>query len=459
MTGFLSKVVPLLDIDPCRLLALRSLSSVAHQTQGSGSEAVFLELAKLASKLVGFLEEYPDDDALGELVVTILSHTLVPIQYKIDIRLQNQPQVAVLKTIDMSRVLKQVTLQMQKPTAPKFLIEHGARLVSISAFHCSQAFLANPSSVNFLVAGLRSAEWETRSTCLNGLIRLFRLNSEQDFANLDPKVFFQQRRLPDALADALADYGPFRTETFITVKTARDFQGAMMGVLQDRDLHKLGLTLAELIVRTEYSIADGYFAAEDPRTGKRESGFDVGLPFQTYVEALPHCAKLLRQRAGPGELDKADILEIKYLIMKTRVPEAAEVAKKGLVRNPEVAYFYYARSMLADTTLGLRSAKKGIKCKQSTPFIRFQLLQRAVAHAGEMGLCTLEDASSPEDPKWEEGVAFLMSAWNDSKTFVAEAPPDNRHMRNVLYWNILLTILIQGPDTSANLEEIQVCLL
>ncbi|KAE9390321.1 hypothetical protein BT96DRAFT_1002393 [Gymnopus androsaceus JB14] len=382
--GFLSKLVPLLDNDPTRRIALRSLSSVAHH----GSDEIFLDLAKLTGKLVDFLEEYPEDDMFAELIIGILCHVLVHIQCNIDTQIQNQPEAAVLKTIDMSRVLRQVTLQLKKPTAPKFLIEHGARLVSISAFHCSQVFLENPSSF--------------------------------DFGNLDPKVFFQQRRLPDPLADALADYGPFRTEMFITVKAAHDFQSALMDVLRDRDLYKLGLTLAELIVCTEYSIADGYFEAQDPRTGRIETGVDTGLPFHTYVDALPHCAKLLRQRAGPGEVDKVDVLEIKYLIMKGRVPEAAEVAKKGLVRNPEMAYYYYARSMLADTTL----------------------MQRAVQHAGDMGLRVLEDASSEEDPKWEEGVAFLMSAWNDSKTFVAEAPPDNQHMRN-------------DPNTSVDLVEIQ----
>ncbi|KIK70282.1 hypothetical protein GYMLUDRAFT_34777 [Collybiopsis luxurians FD-317 M1] len=452
--GFLSRLIPLLDIEQCRHLALRSLSSVAHH----GSEQVFLELAKLTHTLTSFLVKFPDDPAMGELIVTILSHTLVPIQNKIDTRLKNQPQAQVLKTLDMKEILKQVTLQMRKPSASRFLIQHGSTLVSTSAFHCSEAVIANASSVHFLIAGLRSAEWETRSECLNGLIRLFRLNAEDDIRVLDPHVARldnAQKRLPDHLIDTLGDYGMFRTETFMIRTTARDFQGALMQVLQDRDMYKLGLNFADLITRTEFSIADGVFEAQDPVTGRMDSNFDTGLPFRTYREALPQCAKVLRRKAAPGDLDKADILEIKYYIMGGDVPEAARVAEKALQRNPHVAYFQYARSMLADTTIGLRAAKKGLMCKITTPFVRFQLMQRAVQHAGEMGLRLLEDATSVDDQKWEEGVAFLTSAWRDSKTYVAEAPPDNRNMRNVLYWNILLTIVIQGPEFKSNLEEIK----
>ncbi|KAJ3855420.1 hypothetical protein EV368DRAFT_72312 [Lentinula lateritia] len=396
----------------CRHLALRALSSVAH----FGSSDLFIEISKLTPALVGLLEEYSDDENIAELIITIFSHSVVPVLVKLsDTQQDNQSDVALLKTLDMARVIKQVTLQIKKPFASKFLIEHET---------CSEAMFANPSSVHFLVAGLRSTEWENRTTCLN---------AETDTRNLDLRTFFQhaRKRLPDHLMDILGDYGLPRSETIIMKTTESQFQRAIMSVLQDRDLHKLGLILANLIVQTEFSIPDGAFEEEDPRTGKRQKAtFDTGLPFKTFREALPQCARVFRQGAAPGELDKADILDIKYLIMQANIRAAAEVGSKGLLRNPNMAYFQYAQSLLADSAVVLRSAKKGLKCKQTSPFIRFQLLQRAVENAGQLGLQTLEQASSAEDPKWDEGVAFFMSAWTDSKTFLAEAPPDNRHMRN-----------------------------
>ncbi|KAJ3866341.1 hypothetical protein EV359DRAFT_71884 [Lentinula novae-zelandiae] len=400
---FLSKIVRLLDSNYCRHLALRALSSVAH----FGSSDLFIEISKLTPALVGLLEEHCDDENIAELIITIFSHSVVP------------SDVALLKTLDMARVIKQVTLQIKKPFASKFLIEHAARMLSLSAETCSEAMFANPSSVHFLVAGLRSTEWEYRTTCLN---------AETDTRNLDLRTFFQhaRKRLPDHLMDILGDYGLLRSETIIMKTTESQFQRAIMSVLQDRDLHKLGLILADLIVQTEFSIPDGAFEEEDPRTGKRQKAtFDTGLPFKTFREALPQCARVFRQRATPGELDKADILDIKYSIMQANIRAAAEIGSKGLLRNPNMAYFQYAQSLLADSAVGL-------KCKQTSPA-----------------------ASSAEDPKWEEGMAFFMSAWTDSNTFLAEAPPDNRHMRNVLYWNILLAIIIRGPELNPNLEEIK----
>ncbi|KAF5345379.1 hypothetical protein D9757_013385 [Collybiopsis confluens] len=237
---------------------------------------------------------------------------------------------------------------MNNYEASRFLITHAPALVSTSAFHCS----ATPSAVNFLIAGLKSAEWSTQRECLNGLIRLFRLNAEDDIRALPPNPLANaQKRLPDHLIDILGSYGMFRTETFMMSTTTRDFQGALMQVLRDQDLYRFGVTLAELITRTEFSIADGSFAAEDPRTGKVDDNFDTGLPFKTYREALPLCAQILRRKAGSGD------------IVSDYGREVAKIAQKGSECNPHLVYLQYARSMLADLAVGLRAAKKGLMCK------------------------------------------------------------------------------------------------
>ncbi|KAF5382341.1 hypothetical protein D9757_012721 [Collybiopsis confluens] len=192
---------------------------------------------------------------------------------------------------------------MNNYEASRFLITHAPALVSTSAFHCS----ATPSAVNFLIAGLKSAEWSTQRECLNGLIRLFRLNAEDDIRALPPNPLANaQKRLPDHLIDILGSY--------------------------------------------EFSIADGSFAAEDPRTGKVDDNFDTGLPFKTYREALPLCAQILRRKAGSGDI----VLDYGR--------EAAKIARKGSERNPHLVYLQYARSMLADSAVGLRAAKKGLMC-------------------------------------------------------------------------------------------------
>ncbi|KAG1818258.1 hypothetical protein EV424DRAFT_1406289 [Suillus variegatus] len=80
---------------------------------------------------------------------------------------------------------------------------------------------------------------------------------------------------------------------------------------------------------------------------------------------------------------------------------------------------------------GLHSAKKGLKCPKTTHFVRFGLFHRAVELAGNLGVCRIQE-SSPGDRKYDEGVPFQMSAMEDAKIYAA-APPDVRHMKNVLY--------------------------
>lgn len=97
----------------------------------------------------------------------------------------------------------------------------------------------------------------------------------------------------------------------MTLRAMRDFQVAMNRVAQDKDLYKLGITLAELILRTEFAISDGGWNVIDELTGQREKSPDIGLPFTMYMDALPHCAKAIRAKGVASEKDLADILECK----------------------------------------------------------------------------------------------------------------------------------------------------
>ncbi|KAG6833042.1 hypothetical protein H0H87_012053 [Tephrocybe sp. NHM501043] len=112
----------------------------------------------------------------------------------------------------------------------------------------------------------------------------------------------------------------------------------------------------------------------DPMKFMGREVMDIGLPFIRWIDALPPCARAIRTRAIGKEEDLADILDIEFYIMKQRIPDAVELARKGLKRNPGQAYFYYAITLSADHTEGQRAAKKGLMYKQITPFVRFQLL-------------------------------------------------------------------------------------
>jgi len=445
----LEKIVPLLNIDETRHLALRALGTITHH----GGAKIRMEIAKHGNVLTKLIRDLPDDEKVAELGITTLAHSVLAV-----VEGDNQPANAqVLKAVDMVDVLKTVLETIKRPHQnPRSMIDHAVELVAMSSLHASSAFKAYPPAINFLVAGLRSKDWITRCTCLGGLIRLYRYEAEEDQRQLDPRRFLDalQRGVPGHLSDIMMDYGPMRCDIYLTLTCTNDFQKAMFTCAQDHNLYSLGLKLAAFVVKTEFSIADGMFEVEDPVTGKR-SVDDMGLPFKAWGDSLPHCARAIRKQNKPGEEDLADILDIKYFIMRQRLPDAVNLAKKGIQRNPDQAYFYYATTLLADNIQGLRAAKKGLKCKTITPFVKYQMMQRAVEHAGDMGVKLLQEVPDVGEKKWEEGIAFLTSAVEDAKAYVEGAPPDNRHMKNVGYWFVLLTMLTKD-DLSPDLRELSV---
>ena len=441
--------MPLLNIDETRHLALRALGTITHH----GGAKIRMEIAKHGNVLTKLIRDLPDDEKVAELGITTLAHSVLAV-----VEGDNQPANAqVLKAVDMVDVLKTVLETIKRPHKnPRSMIDHAVELVAMSSLHASNAFKAYPPAINFLVAGLRSKDWITRCSCLGGLIRLHRYEAEEDQRQLDPRRFLGalQRGVPKHLSDIMSDYGPMRCDIYLTLTCSNDFQKAMLTCAQDHNLYSLGLKQAALILKTEFSVAEGMFEVEDPVTKKR-SFDDMGLPFKAWGDSLPHCAKAIRKHNKPGEEDLADILDIKYLIMRQRLPDAVNLAKKGIQRNPDQAYFYYVSTLLADNIQGLRAAKKGLKCKTITPFVKYQMMQRAVEHAGDMGVKLLQEVPDVGEKKWEEGIAFLASAVEDAKAYVEGAPPDNRHMKNVGYWFVLLTMLTKD-DLSPDLRELSV---
>ncbi|KAF8899811.1 hypothetical protein CPB84DRAFT_1780041 [Gymnopilus junonius] len=448
--GILEMILPLLHVDETRHLALRALSTITHH----GGAKVRTAIAQHANVLTKLIRDLPDDDKVAELAIITIAHSITAV---VEGTPKGPSNPTALKSIDMVDVLKTTLEATKRPYArPRLILDHAVEVLVCSAMHASSSFQAYPSSINFLVAGLRSKDWVTRCSCLGGLVRLYHMECEDDTRQLDPQrlMFAIQRGAPENLQDVMMDYGLMRCDIYITLKCSGDYQKAMMQVAQDHDLYGLGLKLGDLILRTEFSIADGMFEVEDPVTG-RHSVEDFGLPFKLWGDALPHCAKAIRRRNKPGEeQDMADILDIKFMIMRQRISDAVAFAKKSIQRSPEQAYFYYAITLSADGVQGLRAAKKGLKCKLTTPFVKYQMMQRAVTHAADMGTRLLQEMPEVGDKKWEEGIAFLTSALEDARSYLDGAPPDNRYMKNVGYWYVLLSMLIR-EDLSPDLQELK----
>ncbi|TBU57428.1 hypothetical protein BD310DRAFT_821584 [Dichomitus squalens] len=442
--GLLSKIMPLLEYDSTRHMALNALSVVTHH----GGELARREIARKNPVLVRLIQAHPDDAKVIELATVTMAHATSAV-----LAVEDSPDKGLVKEIQVRSVLKTTVENVRKPIASHYMIDHALSLLTSATQHCPQDCKAVPQMLTLLVSCLRSTNLTARCTALGGLFRLTAEESEPDRQNFDPHKMIAavQRRFPGNLSDLMMDYGPERCDTTLTLRSTADYQRAMMRCAQDKDLYALGRTLAMLIQRTEFAIAEGMFQADGPR-GQPET-IDVGLPFTMWTDALPHCARALRARGGPADLDAADVLDLKFYIIRGRIPDTIAHGQRAVDRNPELAYAYYAIAMGADHEQGLRAVKKGLKCKNVTPFVRNYMLWRAVEHAGDLGVSVLQDAKAGGSSH-AEGVAFLVSAWEDAKTFTAEAPPDNRHMKTILNWYILLTIAIRGPELSEDLREL-----
>ncbi|KAI0748734.1 hypothetical protein C8Q80DRAFT_1173343 [Daedaleopsis nitida] len=403
--GFLTKIMPLLELDSTRYLALNALTMVTHH---GGIEAR-QEIARQNRTLIRLFQDYPDDLQIADGVIATLTHATAAV-----VGSEDTPPRVLLKEAAIQSVLETVVAILRKPRTTHTILSHALDLLVCAPQHCPNECKAVPGLVALITAFTRSNSINTRAQGIGGLLRLTIQESEFDAQFILPHKLMQaaMQAPPDHLTDLLFDYGTQRLDYYVMQKSMSEYTMAMMNVSRDRDLYALGKKLAFLIQQAEYVIAEGGFRASDGYVlGERD-----GVPFARWTDALPPAAKALRDRGGKADLDDADVVELKFYIIRQRLPEAIALAHTVIKRNPRLSYAYYTLSLGVDTEEGLRAVKKGLKCPNATPFIRNQLLWRAVSHAGERGLQILQDAREGDMDARAEGSAFLMSAWEDTKT-------------------------------------------
>ena len=442
----MAKILPLVEKDSSRHVALRALTTVTHH----GGTDIRKEITLHAPTIIKVLKDYPDDLHAAEFAISSLAHAVTG-----SIDEPQRPAAKYVKALQIPTLLPLVLGFVRKPGVSLELLHHALEFCGHLTQHCSQECLAYPAVIDFLIASIRSPDLHSRFYALGAVIRLHRSPPDHEilFNDPGPLMAAMQRGLPNHLAELVVNYGTARCESTITLRSVAEFQKAMIQCVQDRDLYKLGLALAELIPRNEFSINEGGFQAFNQRTGRGEF-VSAGLPFTMWADSLPLCAKEIRQRRKPQEEDLADMLDLKFLVMRSRFTEATALAKKSIERNPKFPYFYYIMTLGKDLEEGLRYAKKGLKLKNATSFVHYILLSRAVEIASNLAITRIQE-STIGDRKWDEGQAFLSSALDDAKIYLAEAPPDTRHRKSVLSWYIALLLADKGPELSTDLRELK----
>ncbi|KAF7793058.1 hypothetical protein EIP86_004163 [Pleurotus ostreatoroseus] len=426
---------------------MQALSTITHHSVSEVQQS----LAQYTPTFLRLIDEFPENMKLLELTVGVLSHAINAVLSQDDVDSQT------LRRLNMPSVFRHILAALRNPNATSYLLSHAFNMMAVSSKHCHKDIKAVPALVNFIVAGLRCDELASRCRAWAALFAILDPEAERGYPQMDSQKLIAslRRGIPEYLTNVLVDWGnSTECDVFVIPRTSQDYQQAMMRCLQDRNMLALGRTLAGLITRAEYSIADGAFQAQNERTGRLEI-IDTGLPFRSWLDALPICAAGLRQTGNASDADMADTLEMKFFLMRKRVSDAVALAQRAVERNAQVAYFYYVMSLTTDMPAGLRACKKGLKCRQITPFVRTALLVRAVDHAAQLGMSKLADVTIVKASVREEAVAFLVSAQEDAKTFISVAPPDSRHMPKMLDWSIMLTLALRGKELSTDLSEFE----
>lgn len=444
--GFMKKLFPLLERNHTRHMALVALATITH----CGGTKVHTEIAKHTPVLVKVMRENTSDPKLLELAIIAISHAVQAVLLAVE----EPPDPKLVKQIGLKDMLDVVLESMRYPWISSLAVSHAIPLLGSPALYCWDVALKHPDLLNFLAACLRCEDVGVRCDAMGAFFRLHSHDAKEDTTTIDPRRLIESYdsgafKRP-RIEDAIVKYGLQDTNIFNTVLATRSFQSAMLKAVENRNLVDLGRTLARLVVQNEFAIGDGYYQAINERTGRPEI-FDTGLPFTRWRDALPHCAEALQGTGYDSDLDFADILQIKYLIMNRKPREAVPRAKAAIERSPHISYFYYPMTLVADMEEGLRYAKKGMKCRSTSKFVHFGMMKRAIVFAGNLGIDTV--ITKPVGGGKELGVAFLTSAMEDAKDFIANAPPDSRHMQEVIDWYMLMTITLKGPELNMSLVD------
>lgn len=449
-SGFLKKLFPLLEKKRTRHIALVALVTITH----SGGTPVRTEIAKNTATLVRLIRENKSDAKLLELAIAAMSHAVQAVLVVGD----KPPDPKLVKLIGLKDMLDVVLESIRYPWISALAVSHAIPLLASPTLHCWDVALKHPDLLNFLAACLRCEDLSVRCDAMCAFFHLHHHDAKDDTTTLDPrrvlesydKGAFKRPRIEDAIVD----YGFQDTDIFNTIFAARTFQSAMEKAVETHNLVDLGRTLARLVVQTEFSITDGYYKEINERTGRMET-VNTGLPFTRWRDALPPCAEALQETGYASDIDMADILQIKYLVMTRKLREAIPRAKAAIERSPHIPYFYYPITLKADMEEGLRYAKKGMQCKTTTKFVHFSMMKRAIEFAGNLGINTVVNPQSVGVGK-ELGIAFLTSAMEDAKDFISNAPPDSRHLQEVVDWYMLMTITLKGPELDMSLVDFMV---
>ncbi|KAG8920231.1 hypothetical protein FRC02_001041, partial [Tulasnella sp. 418] len=468
-SGVITLLVAELQRPSLRLVILRCLAVVTSH----GGPTERRSVANKAGKaIVNLAAETDSNEPVFAWCITVLSHSSLADLFSASASHSVKKKGKGLD-IDAAKLLD-VMVRASKHR-DEHIAGHAFHTVAILTETKAELVLKSQDAIQTLVGHLRSPDVIDRVNALRGFFLLF-ANNPPEPVTLDPQ------RLVHSASLAFKQNMHYKNEMeargietgvlFSILMSLRQSQSAFMKNVKDRDMLSLGKELYRLLMMSEWGIADGKWGDEHGRD------VDIGLPYTSWFEALPHCIKALRNVNPQSE--EATVLEIKYNIKHRRFSTAHEIAKNWIdTVNVKNTYCYYALSIQPENDSdGLMYAKKVTTAPLSFQYgsahiiAKWQglrtnpggyLLHGLLHNAMDIALYLAMDVlGDPSKTNWdskkqlEYGMALFQSMFADSQKYLDLAPPDDRLYRAVVAKHMCLFVAIKGPThVSPDLKELK----
>ena len=413
------------------------------------------DLAHYNSVLVKRVKDHPDRTVNAETVMGIIA-----VATRAYVMFGNAPSRRQLEDIAIRPVLQMIVSVLRHPEKLQCYNQVYEAFYCISSItqRCRAECRATPGLLPLIAACTRSASFFIRDYSVMAFLGLHADEHEAEGKgfDLDRYMIAATEDPPKHLRALLVDFGLERSELSVFARSLTKYQEALMlDPSMTTDVRVLGRKLSELIQASLWGFSVSLWLEE------RGSGFGVeaALLLPQWAGLIPLAIKALREQpnASMADRDAADIIEMTLMMEQKRRPEATALGHSTTKRNPWLGYAYYIISMATEDSMEvIPAAKKALQCANLTPFVRTEMLWRASVYAIHYGSALLNKEQDHDPDAVEEAAACFMSALEDVKTYVAEAPPDAMHMSEMLSYQVLLMTILHGHEMDANMKEFEV---
>ncbi|KAJ7187172.1 hypothetical protein C8R46DRAFT_1059071 [Mycena filopes] len=445
-TDFLNKTISLLSNTLARRVAMAALSAITHVADIGIRENIL----PVASSVLDAAEKHFDDIIYVEDAVCVLKHS---IEFILDAHVDTE----LARLVPFPRVLKFFLNVARLPTSTSRTFDHILDFCSHATPYYPSVFSSFPDVVDFLVACTRAQDLWARNAALRSLKTMHPRENK-------PPVWVPRLTQPPDFARDLARYGSKGTGSSREVEECQKLR-SVIALLIANPAHCLadfGHKLADTILTYEAGVR-AYFVSDARALYIGGPERDVRL-----ASGMLHlAADAVRVGSGTQADEKADILELEFLLISRKFVEASTLAQSCIERYPSAGFFYYVLAMLwsastADSSAGLwgtgiitsmRAAKRGLQCSDLTVFLREELLYYAAAGSDHLVADMLSGHGS--GIHIQEVLALIENALTTTRSFVDSAPPDCKRTSDMIAFNIHLAFLTKGQALDDESSELQ----